>query len=245
MKRLLICGRLDGEPHSLLSLEELCSRENPDALLISGLWQGSHRLDRKMSVDQRDFYRQLFAAIKRTQVPAMILPGEHDVPLADFFRVVLMEEVDNPRLHCVHAKAHVEQNVLVAGVGGDLSEVIDTWNDRLRCSRSSAEYFLRGLACANVPYTVLMLTTPIAGPIGSHLHTRIAGDPDLAGELINSTHPVMAVVAGETSCRGSKRIANTRVINPGRLSEGSAAIADLRDLDAVYFTTVDESHLVA
>ncbi|MCM2373673.1 metallophosphoesterase family protein [Aporhodopirellula aestuarii] len=245
MKRLLVCGRFDGDPHSLEHLQTFTQRHQPDAILIAGLWHGSNGYDRKMPAEQKLFYRELFETVKRTDRIAIILPGEHDVPMADFMRLILMEERNNAKLHCVHATHHVEQNVLFAGLGGDLNEVIDTWNDRLRCSRSSADYFLRDVANARVPYTVLMLTTPILGSIGDGLHSDIAGDTQLASEIINSTHPVLAVVAGETSNRNCKRLGTSRVINPGRISEGSATIVDLTDLDRVEFITNEETQLVS
>jgi Icc-related predicted phosphoesterase len=241
MKRLLVGGRLDGQASALNTLNALVDQHQPDAVLLGGLWRNSHRTDRKMSPKQRDFYRDLFKTVKRFGCPVFLLPGEHDVPLADFARVVMMAEVENERLHCVHATPWTESGVQIIGVGGDINEVIDTWNDRLRSSRSAVEYYLRHLARTPVPQTILMLTTPVAGPLGTAMHSDIAGDEKLASEIVHSTHPELAIAVGETSCRGIKRIAGTRILNPGRLSDGSAAMIDLTKPDAAQFSIIDEA----
>lgn len=245
MRNLLVCGRLDGDPKSIEHLINHAERNGPDAILVTNLWHGSHTIDRMMSSKQKDFYRDVFQAFKQLDLPTFLLPGEHDVPFADFIRLVLMAELDNHQLHCVHATPYVENGVLLIGVGGDLNEVIDTWNDRLRSSRSAVEYYLRGLRRQPVPRSIVMLSTPIAGPVGSAFHTDIAGDMRVASELIHSCHPNLAVVAGETDCRGTERIAGTHVVNPGRLSDGSAALVDLACLDEVEFINAEDSQLVA
>lgn len=244
MKRLLIGGRLDGQMSALNELNKLVDHHDPDAVLLAGLWSGSHRMDRKMSPSQKDFYRDVFRTVKWIDRPVFILPGEHDVPLADFARIVMMAEIDNGRLHCVHATPHIESGIQVVGVGGDLNEVIDTWNDRLRCSRSAAEYYLRHLVRRPMPRTILMLTTPVAGPVGTAMYSDIAGDEKLASELVHSCHPELAIAVGETSCRGMKRIGGTRVINPGRLSDGSAAVYHLSKPENIYFTPIHQAELV-
>lgn len=244
MKRLLIGGRLDGQRTALQRLVDLTHFYDPDAILVGGLWCGGHRTERKVSPEQTDFYRQLFQTLKKLNRPTMVLPGEHDVPMADFIRIVMMAEIENDQLHCVHATPHVEAGIQFLGVGGDLNEVIDTWNDRLRSSRAASEYYLRHLSCSRVPHSILLLTTPVAGPIGTPFHSDIAGDEYLASEIIHSCHPEVAVALGETDCRGMRRIAGTRVINPGRLSDGSAALLDLQQPERVEFTSFENAELV-
>ncbi len=56
-----------------------------------------------------------------------------------------------------------------------------------------------------------MFTTPVAGPIGTAIHSDIAGDEKLASELVHSMHPELAVAIGETSCRGMRRVARTPI----------------------------------
>jgi Icc-related predicted phosphoesterase len=235
MKRLLIGGRLDGQPEALGCLIEQCEHHQPDAACVGGLWAGSHSVDRRMSPRQRDFYRDFFLAIKPLRCPVFVLPGEHDVPLADFARLVMMAEVDNPHLHCVHATPYESAGFHLVGVGGDLNEVIDTWNDRLRSSRSAVEYYLRHLTRTPVDHTVVMLTTPPAGVLSMALGSDLAGDGRLASEVIHSVHPELVITFGETESRGVSRIASTCVVNPGRLSDGSAVLLDISRPDSARF----------
>ncbi len=235
MKRLLIGGRLDGQPEALEYLTDQIARHQPDAVCVGSLWLGKLGVDRKMSPRQKDFYRDFFLAIKSPRCPVFVLPGEHDVPLADFARLIMMTEVESPHVYCVHATPYQSGGVHVVGVGGDLNEVIDTWNDRLRCSRSAVEYYLRHLTRTPVGHTIVMLTTPPSGELSTALNSDLAGDARLASEVIHSVHPSLAITFGETDSRGVCRIANTCVINPGRLSDRSAAILDLSRPESAEF----------
>jgi hypothetical protein len=87
-------------------------------------------------------------------------------------------------------------------------------------SRTVTEYFLRPLWRSIQPRKVLLLPLPPPGPLGG------ADGEALIGELIDSYHPALCVVAGATERRGIMRIGNTLVVNPGYLSEGSAAWLD-------------------
>lgn len=239
MKRLLIGGRLDGQPEALESLAEHYETHRPDAIFLGALWGGSHRIDRKMSPSQKDFYKETFATLRRFDCPIFLLPGEHDVPLADFARLIMMAEIDNANLHCVHATPYESNGVHVVGVGGDLNEVIDTWNDRLRSSRAAAEYYLRHLGRAAIRHSIVMLTTPTAGVLSRCTHSDIAGDEKLASELVHSCHPELAIVFGETECRGVTRVAGTSIINPGRLRDGGCALLSLGTPDSAQFIGTD------
>ncbi|MEM6470689.1 MAG: hypothetical protein AAF802_14115 [Planctomycetota bacterium] len=196
----------------------------------------SHRS--QMSLSQKDFYKQAFSKLRRLECPIFLLPGEHDVPLADFARLIMMAEVDNANLHCVHATPYESDGDHVVGVGGDLNEVIDTWNDRLRSSRAAAEYYLRHLNRTPIRHSIVMLTTPTSGSLSRGTHSDIAGDEKLASELVHSSHPELAIVFGETKCRGVSKVAGTTIVNPGRLSDGSSTLLSLSSLDSPQFLGV-------
>tara|TARA_R110002049_G_scaffold182485_2_gene350281 strand:+ start:2211 stop:2948 length:738 start_codon:yes stop_codon:yes gene_type:complete len=241
MKRLLIGGRLDGQLDALGYFINQGEHHQPDAVCVGSLWAASHSVDRKMSLRQMDFYREFFLAIKTTSCPVFVLPGEHDVPLADFARLIMMAEIDNPNLHCVHVTPYRSAGMHVVGVGGDLNEVIDTWNDRLRCSRSAVEYYLRHLTRTSVDHTIVMLTTPPSGELSTAFNSDMAGDARLSSEVIHTLHPELAITLGETESRGVSRIASTCVLNPGRLSDGSAALLNLSRPDDACFLDANVS----
>ena len=52
-----------------------------------------------------------------------------------------------------------------------------------------------------------------------------AGNP-VAGDLIDSFHPKLCVVAGPTEDRGVEQVAHTTIVQPGSLRSGSAAWID-------------------
>jgi Icc-related predicted phosphoesterase len=83
-----------------------------------------------------------------------------------------------------------------------------------------AAYHLRSLWTARQPYKILMLAEPPAGELGGKQGCSLAAD------LVDSLHPSLCVSAGPHDHRGSKRVASTLIVNPGRLAEGSAAWLD-------------------
>jgi hypothetical protein len=152
---------------------------------------------------------------------AAVIPGEHDVPLREFLRLGIGAEVQNPKIHLVHATPTTGSDWAICGIGGHLTEWVDTGEHRVRVSRSTAEYFLRSLWQVEQSRKILLLAAPPSGPLGG------SGEQgELAAELIDSYHPHLCAVGGQTEHRGVQRIAHTTIVNPGRLADGSAAWFD-------------------
>jgi Icc-related predicted phosphoesterase len=84
-----------------------------------------------------------------------------------------------------------------------------------------AEYFSRMLWQAEQSRKILLLGSAPSGPLGGP-----SEEAEIAGQLINSCHPHLCAVGGKTERRGTQRIASTTIVNPGRLSDGSAAWFD-------------------
>jgi hypothetical protein len=164
------------------------------------------------------FLEKFFATLGDLGVFSAIIPGPMDTPLEDFLRLGMQAEIDFPALHLVHATLVEKGDIAVCGLGGGLAEHPPCGNGS--CSRPLAAYYLRPLWTARQPHKILLLSVPPTGPLADK-----EGNP-LAGELIDSYHPSLCVVAGSSERRGLQRIAHTVVINPGSLAEGWAAWLD-------------------
>jgi Metallophosphoesterase, calcineurin superfamily len=165
-------------------------------------------------------WEQFFNGLGKLGVFTAVIPGTFEVPLREFLRLATDAEVAHPDLHVVHATPLERSDVAIGGLGGELTEADDRAEERLCYSRASAEYFLRALWQAEKPHEVLLLSVAPPGPLGGEAGNQICGD------FIDSHHPSLCVVAGETERRGLQRIAHTLAINPGRLADGSAAYLD-------------------
>lgn len=118
------------------------------------------------------------------------------------------------------------RDVVISGVGGELTEVEDSGEPVVRCSRTTAEYFLQAFGAAAESEKVLLLGSAPTGSLGGD-----TGNP-VAGDLIDSYHPKLCVVAGSSKGQGVARVAHTTIVNPGSLSVGSAAWIDwTREID--------------
>jgi len=134
--------------------------------------------------------------------------------------VAKQAEVAHPNLHIAHATLFEEGDAAINGLGGELTEAEDRTEERLCYARATAEYFIRTLWYAEQPNKILLLSVAPPGPLGGENGNRVCGD------FIDSYHPRLCVVAGETERRGVQRIARTLVVNPGRLADGSVAWLD-------------------
>jgi Metallophosphoesterase, calcineurin superfamily len=226
MRQLLLCGGLDGSEESLCLLQEVVPECEPDGILFAGgiLAPGGrkHRNGGPSRIPRLDglFYEHFFETLSKLPVFCGVIPGPQDTPLNGFLRLAMNAEVDFPNVYLLHEGLVEEGDICLGGIGGQLNDTIDGSNGIVRCSRTAAEYFLRPLASAKRPLTVLLLGVPPTGPLGGEEGNAIAAD------LIDSLHPSLCVALGSTQRRGTQRIAHTLVVNPGRLADASAVWLD-------------------
>jgi hypothetical protein len=226
LRCFLICAGAEGKDDSLRWLEALARERRPDGILFAGgilapAAQGDVRAGAD-DIPREDAlcYQRFFETLGKLGVFTALVPGPQDRPLRGFLRLGMQAEVDFPTLHVVHACLTQENDTVFAGIGGQLTENADSCEMTVRCSRATAEYFLRKLWAAEQPRKVLLLGTAPRGALSGEEGSTVVGD------LIDSYHPSLCVVAGPTAHRGTQRIAHTLVINPGRLADGSAAWLD-------------------
>ena len=126
----------------------------------------------------------------------------------------------SPGVHLVHCTMVTARDVVISGVGGELTEVEDSGEPIVRCSRTTAEYFLQAFGAAAESEKVLLLASAPKGTLGGAIGNTVAGD------LVDSFHPKLCVVGGSSEGRGVERVAHTTIVNPGSLADGSAAWID-------------------
>lgn len=217
MRRFLLASQLDGSLSALKRLRDLVQERRPEGVLFAGGVLDSGSLPHTERLKK---WEDALEGMGQLGVFTAVIPGPCDVPLREFLRLAKDAEVEFPTLRLAHATLWEEGDVALCGLGGDLTENQDRSDDRLCYARATAEYFLRTLWQAEQPHKILLLSVPPPGPLGGEQGNRICGD------FIDSYHPSLCVVAGDTAHRGVQRIAHTLVINPGRLADGSLAWFD-------------------
>ncbi len=165
------------------------------------------------------FLKRFFKAMGETGVFSAIIPGTGDLPLQDFLTAGMHAEIEFPGLHLVHATIITHDNLAVGGVGGQIVAGNPPWPET--CSRTLAEYYLRGLWNAERPCKILLLAAAPPGTLGGYQGSTTSNF------FIDSYHPSICVVGGDSDRRGIERVAHTLVINPGSLAEGHAVWLDL------------------
>jgi Icc-related predicted phosphoesterase len=176
--------------------------------------------------DRPASYRSVFRALGTADLPAYWIPGPDDAPVGDYLREAHNIEVVYPFLHGVHGTvAFAPGHVLVAGMGGEVSDDPDESRDelqRLRYPRWEAEYRLKLLRELDEHQLMLAFHTPPA-----HKGRGVAGSEVLA-ELVNTHRPRLVVCGGD---RGTEMLGRSLVVAPGRLHDGQYAVADLHSHD--------------
>jgi len=223
-RHLLLCGGLDGRPEALDWLRRAVAERRPDGVLFVG---GIVSLDRQCAVkgtpwslsrDDALLVGDFLKTLGQLGVFSAFIPGPVGVPLEEFLRLAMFAEDEFPLVHSAHATLVEHGDLAVTGLGGLLSEHplcgIET------ATRTMAEYHLRPLRTVSRPRKVLLLAAPPMGALGGPRGST------LAGELIDSFHPELCVVAGDTVHRGVQRVAKTLIVNPGCLADGWVAWLD-------------------
>lgn len=226
MRTFLACSGIDGQKSAVERLEELVRQRHPDAILFAGgLFAPSEANESPADAAQRrhldvQLLEQFFATLGATRTPAAVIPGPSDSPLRAFLMAGMNARTHWPGVHLVHCTIVTTRDVVISGVGGELTEVDDCGEPAVRCSRTTAEYFLQAFAAADESTKVLLLGSAPKGSLGGSAGNAVAGD------LIDSFHPKLCVVAGPTEGRGVEHVAHTTIVQPGSLSTGSAAWID-------------------
>ena len=225
MRRFLVCSGVHGRIESLEWLHKAVRQHRPDGVLFAG-----GVLDRERTYaptattcwghtkSDTLFLQSFFDSLGGLGVFTAIIPGVFDAPLDQFLRLGMNAEIEYPRLHIVHAIPIEQGDVAVVGLGASITDYTAT--DIGYYSRSLADYYLRSLWTTSKPRTVLLLPEPPQSWRGE------VEDRRLADALMATYHPGVCVLGRSSEKRGVERIADTLVINPGYLSEGSAAWLD-------------------
>jgi uncharacterized protein len=219
VSRILCAAEPRGSAGAVEQLLGACRDADAQAVAIVGDIGGGD--------DRTASYRAVLHALGRDGRPAFWLPGAGDAPLGALLREAYNMEVVHPSLHGVHGTAaFADEHVVVAGLGGQVSDEPDAPRDEqqtVRYPRWEAEYRLRILREMPEHQLALMFWTPPA-----HKGRGEAGSEALA-ELVNTYRPRVVVCGGE---RGSETLGRTLVVAPGALRDGHYAIAHVHDRTA-------------
>jgi hypothetical protein len=168
-------------------------------------------------------YRALFRVLAGARLPVYWVPGGGDAPVHQYLREAHNIEVAFPRMHGVHGTAaYISGEVLVAGMGGEISDDLEEPRDedeRLRYPRWEPQYRLRVLNELDYNELVLLFWTPPADKQGD-----VEGS-DVITELVGTHRPRLVVLGGPQQVR---EIGRSAVVAPGSLQQGHYAIAELR-----------------
>jgi len=226
MRKFLACCGIDGQTLAVGRLKRVVAAQRPDALLFAGgVFHGAESQESPTDAAERrqfeaSFLATVFSVFGEFGIEVAVLPGGHDGPLRHFLQIGMQESLRNGKVHTVHGRAFTNSDVVFSGVGGFLTAAEDAGETVIRCSRPVAEYHLNAFATIDRPLGILMFSEPTKGRLGEESGNEIVS------ELIDTYHPKLCIVGGRTRERGAEQTANTTVVNPGRLSDRSAALVD-------------------
>lgn len=227
MRTFLACCGLDGDTQSLILLRDLIDEWRPDAVLFAGgLFRPRTSHESSNDDAERHQYEltlldSFFSMVGSHAKFAATIGGPYDAPLSSFLRAGLHAQSQFPGIHVVHAKLAERGDVVFCGIGGAVTATEDTGEPVVRCSRTTAEHFLQAFLLAEQSQKVLLFAEP--PPDGSG---GVQPGNAIVGDLIDTCHPKLCVVGGPTSHRAVRQVARTTIVNPGRLSDGCAALVD-------------------
>jgi uncharacterized protein len=219
--RILCAAAPRGSTDAIAGLGEVAAENKVDATILVG--------DLGDGPDRHASYRGVFKALIQFHSPVYWVPGPGDAPVWEYLREAYNIEIVSPLLRGVHGTLAFTpgQPVLVAGMGGEISDEPDADRDeigRLRYPRWELEYRLKVLAEHPEHERILAFSTPPA-----HKGRGLPGSEAVA-ELVNTHRPRLVVCGGE---RHTELLGRSTIVAPGDLTDGHCAIADLRHREVV------------
>ena len=226
MRTFLACSGVNGCEVAFDKLDEFVRQRTPDVVLFAGglfapITAGESAAEAaQRRIHDMQLLEKFFATLGAMRTVAAVVPGPHDAPLRAFLMAGMNARSQSPGVHLVHCTMVTARDVVISGVGGELTEMEDSGEPVVQCSRTTAEYFLQAFGSATESEKVLLLGSVPKGPLGGKSGSNVAGD------LVDSFHPKLCIVGGANEHRGVERIAHTTIVNPGSLAGGSAAWID-------------------
>jgi hypothetical protein len=225
MRRFLVCSGVHGQIECLDWLERAVAQRLPDGILFAGGVLDRARRYAPTSTTEFghtkadvNFLMDFFSTLGRLGVFSAVIPGVHDAPLELFLRIGMNAELEYPSLHLVHATLIGAKDIAVIGLGACITDYASTGIGYY--SRGLADYYLRSLWTTPKPRKVLLLPEPPQSWLGNIENRRIAE------ALMATFRPTLCVLGSPSHRLSAERMADTLVINPGHLCEGSAALLD-------------------
>jgi hypothetical protein len=188
MRTFLACSGIHGRAEALNKLKELVQLRQPDAILFAGgLFDPVPADELPAAAERRHHDMQLlekfFVALADMKPVVAVIPGPQDAPLRAFLMAGMHARSHAPGVHLVHCTMVTSRDIVISGVGGELTHAEDSGEPVVRCSRTTAEYFLQAFGVADESEKVLLLGTAPKGGLGGKTGNSIAG------ELVDSFHP--------------------------------------------------------
>lgn len=206
-----------GHTENIEQLVNLATKHQVDALVVLGDLAGPS--------SKPDTFAKLFKILGSANPPVYYIPGPDDMPVSEYLREAYNMELVYPYMHGVHGTfAFALGHVVFAGMGGEILDEMQAEREeiqRLRYAGWEVEYRLKILhELKDYPKIFLFTTYP------HHRGLKQPGSEVLA-ELIKTHNP--QVVIARHPVFQQNRLGKSLLVSPGLLTEGKAAIVNLRE----------------
>lgn len=236
----LVISDFHGAGHVLSPMEKVIQDISPHFLIFSGdIVKGYARGDEwLMARDERrtphvtdeiraekeedeKFYQQFFSFLEELSIPSFIVPGNMDAPEKRFLRFCLPEISVHRFQIGTYSPQGSDEDVVITGFGGELTETQDEEIFVLNYSRSTVIDSLDLKAFPDHPFALITHSPPVS-PVskedGQEKGSTIVND------LLDILRPRYLFCGHAHRSHGTHMIGTTRVVNPGALKYGNYAV---------------------
>ena len=143
MRNFLVCAGIGGRAAVIEQLEAIVRERKPDTVLFAGgLFARERQSESPGSYAEgrhhdMELLEQFFGTLGATRTNVAVIPGPHDVPLRAFLMAGMHARSQSPGVHLVHCTILSARDVVISGVGGELTEIEDCGEPLIRCSRTT------------------------------------------------------------------------------------------------------------
>ena len=192
--------------------------------------RGRAAIERERGEDA-SLYGEFFDFMGEWGVPTYLVPGNMDAPRRKYFETLLQEPAGPDMVFCVHGSPAFLGGMLIAGAGGEIVERGGEDFFVLQVPRWEAEYLMYCVRHFEERKIFLFHTPPVGAldlDKDQHKGSRVVND------LIGTYEPWLVFCGHAHNSRGSERIGESVVINPGSLKGGCFALVDCETREAEF-----------
>ena len=166
-------------------------------------------------------YEEFYSVLGELAPPVYVVPGNMDAPKSLYFSTLEKAQKEFYNIYSIHQRHETIHDFIFAGFGG---EITASQNEDFFVAMYEKDEVIKGLLKA--PKIIYVTHTP---PIcyKVDMEKEVHKGCQVVNEVLERLKPVAHFCGHAHNGRGSEKIGNTTIVNPGAFKSGNFALVDI------------------